>query len=210
MAHSQSAPIEHPQAYANAIHARIIQNARTTYIRNTPDFDVLFDFIDRNSTYENGHMVEGKSFMSKMAYSLYTYGKLTTGQTEAVRKCMAQAAARKAEWADKQAAIDANRKHLGSVGEKIALILTIKKIIMLEGMSFGYYDNGITPLYIMEDADKNVVIYKGKSNDMPRGDSAEGATVMLTATVKEHGVRNNTKQTIIQRPKVTDVKSVNE
>jgi hypothetical protein len=57
----------------------------------------------------------------------------------------------------------------------------------------------------MEDADKNVVIYKGTSDAVgwslegqPRG---KGDSLTITATVKEHGVREGVKQTIIQRPK---------
>ena len=57
----------------------------------------------------------------------------------------------------------------------------------------------------MEDADKNVVIYKGNSDVIgwnPEGPvRSKGDTFTITATVKDHGVRNGVKQTIIQRPK---------
>ena len=107
--------------------------------------------------------------------------------------------ARKAEWADKKAALDANRQHIGTVGEKVTLSLTIGHIVVLDG---AY---GTTYIYIMEDADKNVVIYKGNSNAVawtpegqPRG---KGDTLTITATIKEHGVRDGVKQTVILRPK---------
>jgi hypothetical protein len=46
-----------------------------------------------------------------------------------------------------------------------------------------------------------VVIYKGKSFDFP----TKGNTATVTATVKEHGVRDGVKQTVIQRPKLVEV-----
>jgi hypothetical protein len=199
--------IEHPGAYAAAVKRRIIQNARVTYTRNTPDFLELFDFLMGTGTqrghavYDNGHMVEGETFLSKMAYSLDTFGKLTDKQTEAVRNCIVKGAARKAEWAAKQAALNDKRLHLGEVGKKVELTLTIKKLIQLQGASFSYYDSGLTNLYIMEDSDANVITYIGNSTQMPRGDAVEGVTIKLSATVKEHTVRNEVKQTVIQRPK---------
>jgi hypothetical protein len=60
-------------------------------------------------------------------------------------------------------------------------------------------------LHICEDADKNVVIYKGQARAFTvREDGSyrsEGDTFTVTATVAEHGVRNGTKQTVITRPK---------
>ena len=81
----------------------------------------------------------------------------------------------------------------------MTLTLTIGHIVVLDG---AY---GTSFIYIMEDADKNVVIYKGNSDAV--GWTSEGTvrskgdTLTITATVKDHGVRNGVKQTVIQRPK---------
>lgn len=195
--------ILHPGAYDAAIKRNIMHNARKTYMRNTPDFYEIFDFLmAREARDARGNLIEGDTFLSKMAYSLDTYGKLTENQTNAVRRSMAQAAERKAEWADKKAALNANRVHLGEVGAKLTVTLTIAHVVILESMY------GTSYLYICEDADQNVVIYKGNAaafvfkadGDGLRG---KGDTLTVTATVKEHGVRDGVKQTVIQRPTVT-------
>jgi hypothetical protein len=73
----------------------------------------------------------------------------------------------------------------------MTLTLTTVHVVELD----GFY--GSTYIYICEDADKNTIIYKGTSNAMP----AKGETATVVATVKEHGVREGVKQTVIQRPK---------
>lgn len=193
--------IEHPEAYARATKRYILANAQKTWTANTERADEIVEALDAGRKY-NDHgdkvgYVEG--FIGSMAYAFDTFGKLSPKQSEAILKGIDARAARKAEWADKKAAIDATRQHIGAVGEKIILTLTIGHVVVLEG------DFGTSYIYIMEDADKNVVIYKGNSNAVawtpegyPRG---KGDTLTITATVKDHGVRQGVKQTVIQRPK---------
>jgi hypothetical protein len=57
---------------------------------------------------------------------------------------------------------------------------------------------GTIYINICEDADKNIIIYKGQAKGFP--DKGETATII--ATVKDHGVRDGVKQTVIQRPKL--------
>ena len=148
---------------------------------------------------DRGNFTYADSFIGSMARSFDTYGKLTPNQVAAVRKGIESRAARKAEWADKQATANAHLKHLGAVGEKITLTLTLKKAIVIgEYQQYRWSPIISRYLLILEDADKNVVIYCGTSNAMPY---TEGNTVTIKATVKEHGVRNGVKQTVIQRPK---------
>jgi hypothetical protein len=195
------AVIENPVAYENAIKRNILANAQKTWRANTPRADEIESALTDGIIYnDNGaFMGYGDDFMGSMARAFYTFGKLSPKQSEAVLKGIDARAARKAEWADKKAAIDATRQHIGTVGEKITLSLTIGHIVVLDG---AY---GTTYIYIMEDADKNVVIYKGNSNAVawtpecqPRG---KGDTLTITATIKEHGVRDGVKQTVILRPK---------
>ena len=108
-------------------------------------------------------------------------------------------AAKKAEWASEKAVLNANRAFVGTVGQKVTMTLTITHIVALDGIYCTTF------IYIMEDADKNVVIYKGNSAVVawtPEGTvRAKGDTLTITATIKEHGVRDGVKQTVILRPK---------
>lgn len=194
------AVIENETAYYAAAKRNIIANAQKTFRRTHEDAEILEGAIDAGRVYDDrGNFTYADSFMGSMARAFDTYGKLTPNQVAAIRKGIAARAARKAEWADKQAAANAHLQHLGTVGEKIALTLTIKKFITFDS---AY---GVQQLAILEDADRNVVIYKGNSlaiNNKADGSyTAEGDTIAITATVKEHGVRNGVKQTVIQRPK---------
>ena len=195
--------IEHPVAYERATKRYIIANAQKTWTANTERAEEIVDALGAGRKYSDhgDHVGYVEGFMGSMASAFDTYGKLSPKQSEAVLKGIDARAARKAEWADKKAALDANRQHLGTVGEKITLTLTIAHIVVLEGMF------GTTFIYIMEDADKNVVIYKGNSTAVswtPEGQPrAKGDSLTITATVKEHGVREGVKQTVIQRPKAS-------
>lgn len=83
-------------------------------------------------------------------------------------------------------------QHIGTVGEKIELELTVSHIAMFP----GYYAN--VHVHIMHDAARNVVIYKGSNKRL----AEKGAKIKVSAKVKAHGEREGVKQTIIERPKV--------
>jgi hypothetical protein len=185
--------IEHPQAYNAAIKRNIISNARKTWMKKTTRANEILDATESGRVYgDYGNVMYADGFMGSMARAIDTFGKLTEKQSEAILKGIDSFAAKKAEWAIQKAALNSKRAHLGTVGQKVTLTLTTVHIIVLHGM---YGSNFI---HICEDADQNVVIYKGKSYDFP----CNGATATMTATVKEHGLRDGVKQTVIQRPKV--------
>jgi hypothetical protein len=188
-----SAPIEHEAAYANAVKRNIIANARKTFERTYADHEAVLGFIDAGREYgDYGRVTYKEGFVGSLASAYDRFGKLTEGQVNAVRKCIVQREERRAEWADKQATLNANRQHLGTVGQKITMTITVVHIVVLDGIYGSNY------IHICEDESKNVVIYKGKAYDFP----LKGETATVTATVKEHGVRDGVKQTVIQRPKV--------
>jgi hypothetical protein len=194
MAYNTSPVIENPVAYENAVKRNIIANANKTWYAKTPrasEIDEALNAGRMHNAYGNiSGYVEG--FIGSMAEAYDKYGKLTEKQSEAILKGIDARAARKAEWADKKAAIDATRAFVGTVGEKITITLKVVHIVELDG-SFGtIYIN------ICEDADNNTIIYKGNAKGFPE----KGETATITATVKEHGVRNGVKQTVIQRPKL--------
>ena len=196
MAKITGAVIYNQGAYNAATRAYILQNARKTFLRTFEDGEAIINWCDSFKVYnDNGDFVSYKEgFGGSLAKALDSFGKLSEGQVNAVRKILADRAARKAEWADKQAVLNAAREHLGEVGKKVTLTLTVVHIVVLDG---AY---GTNYIHICEDADKNVVIYKGKSDLFP----VKGETATIVATVKEHGVREGVKQTVIQRPKLVD------
>lgn len=196
--------IQNESAYNAAIKRNIIANAQRTWASNTPRHGEIEAALEAGRLYDYKHVTYTDNFIGSMAKAFDTFGKLTPNQSAVILKGIDARAARRAEWSDKQAALNASRQHIGQIGQKVELELTVKKIIEIEGAKFSYYDSGIIFLYIMEDADQNVVIYKGNSAAFSTVD--EGSTYRFTATVKEHGVRNDVKQTIIQRPKFVDTK----
>jgi hypothetical protein len=194
MARNFSPIIENPVAYENAVKRNIIANANKTWYAKTPrasEIDEALNAGRMHNAYGNiSGYVEG--FIGSMAEAYDKYGKLTEKQSEAILKGIDARAARKAEWADKKAVVDATRAFVGTAGEKITLTLKVVHVVMLDG-SFGtIYIN------ICEDANNNTIIYKGNAKGFPE----KGETATITATVKEHGVRNGVKQTVIQRPKL--------
>ncbi len=193
MAKITGAVIYNEGAYNAATHTYILQNARTTFCRTYPDAEEIINWCVSFKNYDDGYFVGyADGFGGSLAKALDSYGKLTEGQVAAVRKILADRAARKAEWANKEAAINANRQFIGEVGKKATMVLTVKHIVTLESLY------GTNYIHICEDQSQNIVIYKGKSENFP----LKGETATVVATVKEHGVRNNVKQTVIQRPKV--------
>jgi hypothetical protein len=202
MANNFSPVIENPVAYEKAVKSYIIANAQKTWRTKTERASEIESSLVVGIVCNDRGDFAGYTddFMGSMAKSFYKYGKLSPKQCEAILKGIDARAARKAEWADKKAALDADRQHVGTVGDKITLTLTIGHIVVLDGA----YDTSY--IYIMEDADKNIVIYRGNSNAVgwtPEGTvRSKGDTFTIIATVKDHGVRNGVKQTVIQRPKI--------
>ena len=186
------ANIEHEAAWLAGRKRNILMNARKTWLANTPRAHEILDATDAGRAYDNnGRESYKEGFMGSMASALDSFGKLTPKQCEAILKGIDARAAKRAEWASEKAAVDAKRAHIGTVGEKATMTLTTVHIVILDGMY------GTSYIFIMEDADQNVVIYKGKSDCVPN----KGETATIVATVKEHGVREGVKQTVIQRPK---------
>lgn len=126
-------------------------------------------------------------FLTSMASNLSQWGNLTNRQAEAVESCFAVI--------DRLEAARVNSQHIGAVGDKVTLTITVERIIVLQSEFYG--NNYIT---IARDEQGNAVTYKGKTDIGNKGD-----TTTVKASVKEHTVYNGVKQTIIQRPKVIEV-----
>jgi hypothetical protein len=186
--------IDDEVAYAKATKARIIANANKTFCKTYEDFADIEGFLSSGRVYddEGDFKCYKEGFVGSLASALDNYGKLSEKQVLAVRKCIADRNARKAEWANKQALIDATRQHIGVVGEKVTITITCVHVVAIDSTYGTNYIN------ICEDADKNIIIYKGYAIGFP----CKGETATIKATIKDHGVRNGVKQTLIQRPKV--------
>lgn len=189
--------IDNPEAYARATKARIIANANKTFTRTYPDFGEIESFLAGGRVpceYDDRRITYKDNFVGSLASAYDNYGKLTEKQVLAVRKCIEANNARRAEWADKKALLDATRQHIGTIGEKITLTLTCVHVIALDSAYGTVYIN------ICEDSEKNIIIYKGNAIGFP----CKGETATIKATIKEHGVRDGVKQTVIQRPKTIE------
>jgi len=187
-------------AYQAGIKRNIIENARKTFRLFYPDHEAIISFLDSGRIYDDyGNISYKETFIGKMASSFDSFGKLTEKQVEAVRKIISQRAERKAEWAEQQAALNAKREHVGVIGKRMTLSLTVKKVIEISKPKFSYYDSDWTYIVILEDAAQNIFIYKGIGLVNPVD---EGDTFDIAFTPKEHGVRDGVKQTIISRPKI--------
>jgi hypothetical protein len=181
--------IEHQQAYDRAVKRNILNNATKTWRETTERAGEIEAALVAGRISEYGYK---DGFIGSMAASFDKYGKLTPNQSAAILKGIDAHAARKAEWAAQNAAQAAYKAHVGTVGEKMVLTITTVHVVLLET---AY---GVIGLYICEDANKNTIIYKGNAKGFPD----KGESAMIMATIKEHGVREGVKQTIIQRPKL--------
>jgi hypothetical protein len=126
------------------------------------------------------------SFLRDMMSNLSHWGNLSARQLETVESCFAVI--------DRTEAARANSQHVGAVGGKVTITITVERIIVLESQW------GATYITIARDEQGNAVTYKGKTDIGRKGD-----TNTVSASVKEHTVYNGIKQTIIQRPKLLEV-----
>ena len=176
---------EYEHSYYPSIEARKLANAahtkRVNWIATDDRAQEIIDFLVNYSPEDEG-------FFPAVKKGINTYGQPTPNMRNAMVKVLDKRAAQAAEWATR----DGKCEFVGTVGERQAFAVTVKHIVDLEGIY------GTSHLHICRDADDNVIIYKGTQY------WGKGAQVTFMAKVKEHGVRDGVKQTIIQRPtKVT-------
>lgn len=105
-----------------------------------------------------------------------------------------------AVWAELKRQADVKRAddfatavHMGTIGEKLTVDVTVNFVFKRE----GFYGTEYTT--IMHTVDKNVIVYKGAKALGEKGDRFK-----VTGTVKKHADFKGINQTIIQRPKVLE------
>lgn len=180
--------IENEAAYESAIRRNIRANARKTFLKREGAAEVMnFIYSKRGNFFES------------LADSLSTYGKLTDKQFEAVKRCMAQDAERKAEWEVKRQAQAALSNPVGGVGDKIRLEgVKVEKILTVSAMRFSYYDRDSQEIFLLRDAEGNRLVYKTKKEQFYQGQDElvqEGDVLTLKAKVKAHTEFRGEQQT---------------
>lgn len=161
------------------------------------DAQILIDYINQNVSDRQlnygPHKMPNASFIDACWCSLHEWGGLTDNMAESVRKTIAQREERKAEYR----ARDLASQHIGIVGDRVDLILTVTFVTDYQTQF------GITNVFGLRDADGNILIYKGTSAlyNTNCQFAVKGDTVKVKATIKEHAERDGVKQTIINRPK---------
>jgi len=122
-------------------------------------------------------------FFQSLSEQFTKRGSLSDAQVAALVRIRAQDAER--------AATGSASQHVGVVGDRHRFVLSVRIVRSFESVY------GIIWLHVCDDADGNVIVYKGSKELAGRGE-----TVTVDATVSEHGEREGTKQTIIKRPKI--------
>lgn len=79
--------------------------------------------------------------------------------------------------------------HIGAVGDRLDLVLTVTKIIELDN---GFY--GPKSMYIFEDKDKNIFVWSTTPRDLTLGSS-----YAVRGTIREHTIYKGAPQTILTR-----------
>ncbi len=133
-----------------------------------------------------------ESTITDIVEKLVKYGSISDKQMSFVGSLLNKINNR-VEIAKARAAADAASTHIGAVGDRQVFTATVTFVAHFETQFGTMFVNG------MKDNSGNVIIYKGSKSLADKGQ-----VISFTATVKEHGVRENVKQTIVARPaKVT-------
>jgi len=170
-------------SYDAAVAAKIRRAYRAKFEAANPDaFDVVA-FLQSAASWSE--------FAKSLSESYDSRGGLSIGQMAAARSMMAKAQARKAERLAQRDAPASKGAHVGTVGKREDFVLTINRVMEMEGMY------GTSYLHLCTDAAGNAFTYKGTTEL-----GEVGETVNVKATVKEHGAYNGVAQTVINRPKV--------
>ena len=190
--------IENEMKYEAAIERNIRANAsktrRASWIatadgQRADDFLFQYGEFDYTNTHHPVVKAALGDFYEAMRDNVLEWGGLTDAQTRAVIGMITRAEARVAGFAAKRAEEAAGSNWIGTVGERRDFTVTIRHIVTMEGVY------GTSYLHILNDAQGNVVIYKGTKCLGDRGE-----TLTVKATIKEHGEREGVKQTKIARP----------
>jgi hypothetical protein len=201
-------------AYERGAKRAIIANANKTFHRTYERASEVECWLEMA---RDDKFWSQNEFAMSVANTMAHCGKVTEGQYNAICKIIDKQAARQAEWdakreADKNAQ-NATLEHVGVVGERMQFELKVVAVIEFDRPKFHYYDSGVGYITIMEDDAGNKVVYMNTLSEKTKDEhgyedwilAEKGDTVLFMAKVKEHGVRDGAKQTVVQRPTKTVV-----
>lgn len=92
-------------------------------------------------------------------------------------------------------------QHVGTIGEKISIIVTYKHTASWENGYGGYWNTGVTNLHTFQDDQGNIYVWK-TSNFI---EADYGTKLTITGTIKEHSEYKGIKQTALTRCKLQEV-----
>jgi hypothetical protein len=101
---------------------------------------------------------------------------------------------------DARQALKQGSGHVGKVGERLTLRVTVERATSFERKSFAGYGFEVCHVIGMRDEAGNALVAMGRFN------AVKGDTLTIKATVKEHGEWNGEKQTKLQRVAVCEEK----
>jgi len=153
----------------------------------------LMGMSDAWQHYKSDSDRKEESIINSIVTKLVKYGAISEAQNDLIAKLLKQIAERAtvdAARAEARAQAVATSNHVGTVGERVDMILTVQTVLSFD-TQFGTMFVNIT-----SDANGNVVVYKG-SNKWEKG-----KTITAKVTIKEHEEYKGMKQTMVARPKV--------
>lgn len=109
------------------------------------------------------------------------------------------------------AAAKAISKHVGNIGDRVELTLTLDHTATWEQPSYAGFGTDTMHIHAFKDADGNAFIWKtgngvyvALGNDQYKV-AENGDTVVLKGTIKDHSEYKDEKQTVLTRCKVIDI-----
>jgi hypothetical protein len=112
--------------------------------------------------------------------------KITEGQADAVLIAI--------ERIEREAQLRAASDYVGKPGERLTLAVTVERATYLERPKFNAaWVTELVHIVTMRDAAGNAIVSKGRFT------AEEGQHLTIKATVKEHSVYKDERQTVVQR-----------
>lgn len=147
--------------------------------------------IELHSAADQAGYSRGEQIIVDVVGKLAQYGSLSPAQVALLDKLICDRANKPAQEAARaaQAAKVANSQHVGTVGERVEMEVTINYVASRDTQF------GVSYFHSLVDAAGNQLMYSGSKQL-----GGKGETVRVKATVKRHGTYRDLPQTEIARP----------
>ena len=133
--------------------------------------------------------------------------KRAAARAEKYAKAEAERAAERARREAEEQARKAISQHIGEVGKRIQIDVTLEKAVSFEVKAYGGFGTTMMCIYIFKDESGNKLTWKTGAclERVVNGEYIpvqEGEKVAISGTVKAHGAYKGEKQTELQRVKL--------